>query len=374
MGARGWLGSILTCVVSLLLCAAPAHAGDPFFGLFASNMSRPADQLAAEMNAHAATGVGVVREHLHWDRIERAPGWFDWRDSDALFSAAAQRGMTVLPVIVDTPQFYSTRPEGVTTSGWPPSNPAYIKRFMTELARRYGARGTYWGCLLPGLLCRRPYTPVRAWQIWNEPDLLAWWRTGPDPVAYTALLRQAYEGLKAGDSGAEVVLGGLTVRVVVRGGYLDQLYDAGAAPWFDTLAVHPYAGSAGGVVYHLGTIRQIAIDHGDGAVPIRVTEYGYATGGTQMWVVDAQCQAALLARTTRELSARRSQLGLRSIVEFQWRDTSTDLTLSWPHHAGMLWLNGSAKPALSAFTDAVLNRPAGPGLVVEQVCPERHWG
>ena len=366
---------MMLCCMGLGLVFAPAaNAADPFFGLFAPNMSRPADQLAAQMNAHAATGVGTIREHLHWDRIERAPGVFDWRDSDALFSAAAARGMTVLPVLVDTPQFYSTRPAGVTTGGWPPANPVHIKRFTTELARRYGTRGTYWGCLLPGFLCRRPYTPIRAWQVWNEPDILAWWRTGVDAGAYTALLRQAYEGLKAGDRNAEVVLAGLTVRVVERGTYLDQLYDHGAAAWFDTLAFHPYAGSAGGVVYHLRTIRQIATERGDAGVPIRVTEYGFATGGTQTWVVDEQCQAALVQRTTRELSARRAELGLRSIVQFQWQDRSTDPNVSWPNHAGMLRLDGSAKPSLFAFTDAVRNRPAAPGLVVEAVCPERHWG
>lgn len=374
MRVRVWMIAVLCSVGSGLIVTPAAHAGDPFFGLFAPHMSHPAAQMGAEMNAQAATGVGVIREHLHWDRIERSPGVFDWSDTDAMFAAAWARGMTVLPVLVDTPQFYSTRPAGMTTGGWPPRDPLYIKRFATELMRRYGTRGTYFGCLLPGLLCRRSYTPLTAVQVWNEPDILAWWRTGPDAGAYTALLREAYEGLKAGDSKVEVVLAGLTVRVVERGGYLDQLYDRGAAPWFDTLAVHPYAGSAGGVVFHLRTIRQIATEWGDVNVPIRVTEYGYATGGTQMWVVDAQCQAALLARTTRELSARRGELGLRSIVQFQWRDRSTNPTVSWPNHAGMLWLDGSAKPALAAFGDAVLGRPAGPNLVVEQVCPARHHG
>jgi hypothetical protein len=366
--------ALLCCIGGGLMLAPPASAADPFFGLFSTNMSNPAAQMAADMNAQAGTGVGTLREHLHWDRIERYPGVFDWAETDALFAAAWARGMTVLPVLVDTPAFYSTRPDGQTNGGWPPRDPVYIKRFTTELTKRYGSRGTYFGCLLPGFLCRRPYKPITAWQVWNEPDILAWWRTGVDAGAYTALLRQAYEGLKAGDAKAEVVLAGLTVRVVERGGYLDQLYDRGAAPYFDTLAIHPYAGSVGGTVYHLRTIRQIATDHGDGAVPIRVTEYGYATGGTQTWVVDAQCQAALIQAATRELSARRAELGLRSIVQFQWQDRSTNPLVSWPNHAGLLWFDGSAKPALAAFTDAVLNRPPGPNLAVTQVCPERHWG
>ena len=117
--------------------------------------------------------------------------------------------MTVLTVLVGTPSFYSTRPAGVTTGGWPPRDTAAIARFPTELARRYGARGTYWRCLLPGLLCLRKYQPIKAWQAWNEPNITAWWRPGVNSSEYTALLGHAYRGLKAGDPAAEVVLGGI---------------------------------------------------------------------------------------------------------------------------------------------------------------------
>jgi hypothetical protein len=366
--------ALLCCTAGSLAVAPVAPAADPFYGLFAPNMSHPPAQLAAEFNAQATAGVGTLREHLHWDRIERAPGIFDFTDSDALITAAAQRGMTVLPVLIDTPSFYSTRPAGVTTGGWPPRDPASIKRFATELARRYGTRGTYWGCLLPGLLCRRPYTPIRAWQVWNEPDIPSWWQTGVDARAYTALLRQGYEGLKAGDGSAEVVLAGLTTRVVAPGAFLDQLYDGGAAAYFDSLAIHPYAVNVGGVVNYVRSARAIAAAHGDGAVPIRVTEYGFATGGVREWVTTPICQAALVAATTRELSARRAELNLRSIVQFQWQDRSTDPAATWPNHAGLLYLDGSAKPALGAFTDAVAGRPPAAGLSVPEACPSQHQG
>lgn len=355
--------------------APAAHAGDPFFGLFASDMSTPPAQLAAEMSAHAATGVGTIRDNLFWDRIERAPGVFDFRDSDALIAAAAQRGMTVLPILVGTPLFYSTKPGGSTTGdGWPPRDPAAIARFATELTRRYGSRGTYWGCLLPGLLCRRPYRPITAWQVWNEPDRTAWWRTGVDPSAYTALLSHAYRGLKAGDAAAEVVLGGVSIHALPEGGYLQQLYDRGAAQYFDTLAVHPYAVNVGGVVEALRRTRAIAVAKGDGSVPIRATEYGFATGGVREWVTTPPCQAALVAAVTRELSARRGELGLRSIVEFQWQDRTTNSASGWPDHAGLRYVDGRAKPALAAFTDAVAGRAPAPDHTVSAVCAAQHQG
>lgn len=374
MGGRRWLVSILGTVLAGLSGASAAHAADQFQGLFADNMSHPPAQLAADLDRQAATGVGTIREHLHWDRIERAPGWFDFTDSDALISAAAARGMTVLPVLISTPQFYSTRPAGVFTGGWPPVNPASIRRLATELARRYGTRGTYWGCLLPGLLCKRPYTPIRAWQVWNEPDIQSWWQTGVDPAGYTALLREAYGGLKAGDPSAEVVLAGLTTCVVAPGAYLDQLYDRGAAAYFDTLAIHPYAVNVGSVVNLIRSARAIAAARGDGAVPVRVTEYGFATGGIREWVTTPECQAALVGATNRELVARRTELNLRSIAQFSWQDRSSDPTATWPHHAGLRYVDGSAKPALRAFTDAVLGRPVAPEFAVPAVCGAQHQG
>lgn len=373
---RARVGTIATMMGMLLaLAIAPAaYAGDPFYGLFTTDMSHPAAQLAGEMDAHASTGVGVLREHLHWDRIERSPGVFDFTDSDALVAAAQQRGMTILPLLIDAPRFYSTAPVGDTSGGWPPRDPTAITRFATELSKRYGTRGTYWGCLLPGLLCRRPYRPITVWQVWNEPDLSSWWKTGVDAGAYAALLRAAYQGLKAGDSSAEVLLAGLTFRALEPGAFLDQLYARGAAPYFDTLALHPYAGTVGGVVTLLRRMRAIADAHGDTGAGIRATEYGFATGGVREWVADPICQAALIAATTRELSARRGELKLLSIAQFQWQDRSSDPTASWPNHAGLLYVDGRRKPAFAAFVDAVAGRGPAPGLSVPEACPAQYQG
>ena len=360
------------CLAVTLGVAPAAQAGDPFYGVFVSDMSHPTAQLGADLDAYAATGAGTLREHIFWDRVERSPGVFDFTDTDALISAAGQRGLTILPVLVGTPQFYSTRPAGTAGDGWPPRDPASITRFATELTRRYGTRGTYWGCLLPGLLCRRPYKPITAWQVWNEPDLDAWWRTGADPAAYTALLSRAYQGLKAGDASAEVVLGGVSLHALPAGGYLERLYDQGAAAYFDTLAVHAYAVNVGGVVGLVQRTREIAVAKGDGGVPIRVTEYGFATAGVREWVTTPTCQAALIAATTRELSARRTELGLRSIAQFQWQDRATGTTASWPQYAGMLYVDGTVKPALGAFGDAIAGRP--PIFTVPAVCAAQYQG
>lgn len=368
--------ALVGAAVLALVAAPAASAADPFYGMFTSNLGKSAAPLAAGLNAHAATGVGTLREHFFWDRIERSPGVFDFRETDALIAAAVARGMTVLPVLVNAPRFYSGAPDVPSEEAFPPRDPAAITNFAQQLARRYGSKGTYWGCLLPGLLCIRAYHPIKAWQVWNEPDIKSWWPGGPDPDAYTALLARTYQGLKAGDSKAEVVLGGLTFRAVDPGGFLEQIYNRGAAASFDTLALHPYAVNVGGVVTLLRRARAIAAAKGDGSVPIRATEYGFANAGAPLrpWVTTSDCQAALVAATTRELSARRAELGLIGINQFQWEDRSSDPNRSWPYHAGLVDVDGRAKPALAAFTDAVAGRAPAAGRRVADVCAAQHQG
>ena len=163
--------------------------------------------------------------------------------------------------------------------------------------------------------------------------------------------------MKLADPATEVVAGGMSIRALAPGGYLDRLYALGAAPYFDTLAVHPYAVGVGAVVAHVRRTRAIAAAHGDADVPLRVTEYGYATGGRSAWVAGSRCQGALIAATTRELSARRAAFGLRSITELQWQDRRADASGPWPDHAGLRFADGSPKPALAAFRRALRGRP-----------------
>lgn len=369
---RGTLATLLCALAWLGAAATGAQAADPFFGAFTTDLGLPAAQLEPQLDAQAATGIGVLREHVYWDRIETAPGVFDFRALDALVDRAGARGLTLLPIITGTPQFYSTRPAGQTTDGWPPRDPGSILRVAYELAHRYGRLGTYWGCLAPGLLCKRTYRPVAAWQVWNEPDFPSWWRTGPSPAGYNALLTQASLGLRLGDPFTEVVVGGLSLRALLPGGYLEQLYDQGAGLWFDTLALHPYAANVGSVARFVQRARQIADAKGDRGVPIRVSEYGFATGGAAAWTTTPDCQAALIAATTRELSARRAELGLRSITLLQWQDRPAGPRNLWPDYAGIVAPDGTAKPALAAFTDAVLGRP--PALTVAGSCPAANQG
>src|SRR5258708_7154316 len=73
---------------------------------------------------------------------------------------------------------------------------------------------------------------------------------GPSARGSVRLLRAAYPAIKRADANAEVVAAGLPNSNLgvpfLR--YLAGMYRAGAAHWFDTLAIHPYSADVQGVL------------------------------------------------------------------------------------------------------------------------------
>ena len=97
---------------------------------------------------------------------------------DALMTAAAQRGLRVLPVLFNPPGFHSAGPSARRAR-------AGRSRRGTRRPRRSSPR---WWCAATGRTAasgaRTPSSspdPIRAWQVWNEPSLPVYWPTGPDP-------------------------------------------------------------------------------------------------------------------------------------------------------------------------------------------------
>jgi polysaccharide biosynthesis protein PslG len=369
---------IAMLVIALALAAMPARAAAArpadFYGVSTDDAGLSASARRAALARQAATGIGVIRELVHWNEVERSPGVYDPASLDAMVVDAAARGLRILPVLAFPPAFHSSRPAGSTaTIQYPPSDPRAMARFAGWLVKRYGRGGTFWcpGSSLLGLLfplCGSPYLPITAWQVWNEPDWPSWWAGAPDPVGYAHLLRAVALAIRTADPLAEVVLAGLTRRAAAPGGFLDRLYDQGAAPFFDTLAVHPYGPKVADVVSHVRDTLAVARRRGDHA-PIRVTEYGWATGGGRTnLAVEPACQAALLYAATRRLTDLRAELSLQSIVQFMWNDRPPTRDI-WPFHAGLVGIDGAAKPALDAFAAAVAGRPPPAGLTLAAACP-----
>ena len=117
------------------------------------------------------------------------------------------------------------------------------------------------------------------------------------------------------------------------------------------------------------------IAKGDGATPMRITEYGFATGGVREWVATPTCQAALIYATTRELVLRKAELGLQGDqpVPVARRDRRPHDVVAELRRA-CTYFDGTPKPSLAAYTEAVAGRPPPPGQTVPLACPSQFQG
>lgn len=167
----------LASVATMTAFAPPVQAAgnptDPFFGTWSDGLSMTPAESQATLDKQQSAGVGLIRQYIWWNRMETSPGVYDWRRMDQLVTDASARGIQILPTLLYTPDFYSSKPQGSTsTSQFPPANPQNLADFATAMVKRYGPGGSFW-CKpspIPTLPpdCRTPNLPIHYWEIWNE--------------------------------------------------------------------------------------------------------------------------------------------------------------------------------------------------------------
>ncbi len=249
--------------------------GGPFF--------YPDFDQTGQMNLMRADGVRTVSTLFDWESMQPYQSFSqvpagsasqfqniggvptDFAGADAFVTQAASHHMTVLPVVEYAPQ-WDARTAG--NPGSPPRSDAPYGAFMRALVGRYGPSGSFWR-QNPSL----PREPIRAWQIWNEPNFSEYWDEQPFESSYVRLLKVAHQAVKSADHGAEVILAGLTNSSWV---YLGDIYRIkGARSAFDAVAAHPYTAQPSGVVTILGYLRAVMRKHGDARKPIIASEISW---------------------------------------------------------------------------------------------------
>ena len=234
-------------------------------------------QLAMPANSGRTrdAGFGYVKFQLAWKVSEPQRGQYDWADAtpgsyaENFVRDAEAAGMKVV-LRVDSPPGWANGNAGDRT---PPNDPADYGRFMQALASLLRGR-------------------VVGYEIWNEPNLASeWGGRSPSPSQYTALLRAAYNGVKAGDPGAKVITAGMAttggdggVHALDDVEFIRRMYAAGAKDYFDALGSHPYGFSSAPEELWGSNIlffrraeaqRQVMVDNGDAAKQVWATEFGW---------------------------------------------------------------------------------------------------
>jgi polysaccharide biosynthesis protein PslG len=362
-GGRRAAAALLAAAIAALSACGDDDGGDPpaptrlppeasasFFGVVAE------DVLAGDTAYRRRTlarmrsaGVRLIRQTFHWDRIERAPGEFDFAEYDAYVADLARAGIDILPILFTPPEFRA--PRGPERGTYPPDRAADMAAFAEALVRRYGPGGEFWRAN-PELRER----PISAWQVWNEPNLPVYWPEGPDPEQYVELLRTVGDRIKAADPEAMVVSAGLSesrLGTPFRE-FVEGMFEAGADGAFDVFALHAFARDTAGSVAAAESTRALLGELGSDA-PIWITEVGWASGGpSSPFTVGEEGQAERVRGTLSALHGRRAELGIRGVIYYSWRDAPVyeGGQEFFGLHTGLLDIDGRPKPALEAYRAA----------------------
>ena len=160
--------------------------------------------LTAETRRMARVGVTTLRAPVYWSGVEPARGRFDWGGFDFVVAAAA-RAHLALPARPARHAALGRVGPGRDRVAAPA--PGRLRR----LRRRRG-QALRVERLVLARAPERPKLPVRAWQIWNEPNHVYYWRTQPFAPGYVTLARAARAAIKGADPSATVVMAGFADR------------------------------------------------------------------------------------------------------------------------------------------------------------------
>lgn len=396
------------CLLVLLLAvlagsiAAPAASAARGLTLGVSGGADPllfggsASSRAQWMNRAREAGVGIVRIDVNWYQVapaKRPPGFvasdpagpgYDWATVDASVRALAAVGIRPMIEIWGAPRWAEGphMPARAAPGSWRPSASAFAA-FASAIAQRYS--GSFPDPTQPGADLPR----VALWQGWNEPNLAdylspAWIRHGrgwraESPVLYRGLENAFYAAVKAVHGSNFVVDAGTAPYGDPPGGQRippvefdrDLFCLQGAAALkpvrcpnpvhIDALDHHPYG---------IGGPLQTALNEDDAAVP----DYGKLTrvlgaaeraghvlprGPKPLWVTEISWdtkppdpQGVPVQRQARWLEQSLYVLwrqGVDTILWWQLGDAPPIPSFASTYQAGLYYLGGGAKPALTAF-------------------------
>jgi len=283
-GGLEWLGNLTRPRPETADFVPVANVGANPFGVnvFLQEEVEPQKrELAVQMIADA--GFHWIRQEFPWEDIEiHGKGDFEdrrhepyrsaWEKYDHIVDLAEQYDLEIIARLSNPPAWSRARGNEAGPFA-PPDNLDDYGDFVEAVVRRYKDR-------------------IHTYQIWNEPNIYPEWGERPvSPEEYTELLKVGYTRVKAVCPDCIVLSGALaqTIPLGLRDLndfiFLQRMYDAGAADYFDVLAMQGYGLWSGPTDRRMRPrvlnfsrplyIREIMVKNGDAHKPIWLTEMNW---------------------------------------------------------------------------------------------------
>lgn len=233
-------------------------------------------------------GFRWVKQSIEWRYVEpHVKGTLEFNEPDRLLGLISKFNLKILARIDNQPVW--ARKDKIFPTNGPPDNIQDFADFLNALATRYKGK-------------------IHAYEIWNEPNLAReWGNAQPNPDDYVAMLKASHDAIKSADPDAQIITAGLAPTSASGAiampdvGFVQRMYKAGAAKYFDMLGAHGagfkappalspdavakdpqynHGEGANGRIYcfrHVEDIRQVMVDNGDAAKKLAVLEFGWTT-------------------------------------------------------------------------------------------------
>ena len=227
-------------------------------------------QLVREM------GADTVVEFFPWAYIEDTEDQYEWSNVDRIVRHARNQGIHIIARMGLVPAW--ARPDSdnefTTLNTLPEESYDDFAEFVAEFAARYAG-------VIDHII------------IWNEPNLaFEWGYQQVDPAGYVRLLQAVYEPAHAANPAVLILAAPLAPTLEPPGSaaglddvlYLETVYEAGGADYFDGLAMHTYgfteppdAPAAPDALNfrRAELLHDIMHQYGDEETPVFITETGW---------------------------------------------------------------------------------------------------
>lgn len=224
---------VLALVAVLAAAAWPAAAAETMrLGINMLWIPGDAPTLRERFRKVRALGISEVRLDWEWRQAEASRGVYTWDKFDTLVRTAQEEGVALLPIVHYAPTWAARserKPDDVYEMAPKEDAFADYARFLLAAIRRYGPAGN----------APVPFTPIRHWQAWNEPNIRQFWGPRPDPGAFARLMQQVQRTLEPVRASIQLVHAGLSKSDLE---FMWQVWDANPkhGDSFDVMSVHPY--------------------------------------------------------------------------------------------------------------------------------------
>ncbi|RVU02908.1 hypothetical protein EOD41_02925 [Mucilaginibacter limnophilus] len=304
-------------------------------------------QITQFMNDFDATNALYIRMDLPWSVIQPTSTTWNFTQFDKVIDAAIAKGFKVLVIPTYCPSWANG---GNADDKYPPT----------------AAHATSWYNFVKA--CADRYIPkgVDAWEMWNEPNITAFWKPTCNVANYTNIvLKNGANAVRASATalGKSVTIVSAGLSPAVTNGadisptdFLTGIYANSGKNYMDAIGIHPYCfpdGPYSTSIYStfnkVPDLYQIMTNNGDGAKKIWGTEVGWHTGNSNIGGVTQAQQAQFV---TDAYTRWRSWSYTGPLFWYAYKDLGTN-PADREQNFGLKLSNGTNKPGWQNFVNAM---------------------